>query len=188
MVPEEGGRRERVLHFGKAICRKPFPGGSPATAQPRVCQYKNWGGDGGGQGRYDQHELRPWATDFAILASLLVKLSKGEWSETKRLSDVSVFKGVTTICRVINFTVSAKENLPTDSVLLDDRVGDLSITVKCGVDDGSSKLEVKNTGNGSSRTSAKIQINRVIALPLRREEEKLCCNSDKNNSISETLL
>ncbi|KAM7491149.1 hypothetical protein LguiA_034070 [Lonicera macranthoides] len=68
----------------------------------------------------------------------LVKLRKGEWSETKRLSDVSVFKGVTTTRRVINSKVSAKEIFPTDSVLLDDHVTDLSITVKCDVDDGSS--------------------------------------------------
>ncbi|KAM7483616.1 hypothetical protein LguiB_008199 [Lonicera macranthoides] len=144
---------------------------------PLPIEDENWGGDGGGQGRYDQHELRPWATDFAILASLPCKTEEERVVRDRKafllhslFVDVSVFKAVSTIRRVIDSTVSAKEYSLTDSVLLEDCVGDLSITVKCDADDGSSKLEVKNIGNGSSSTSAKEVAQRNLLKGITADE------------------
>ncbi|KAM7531657.1 hypothetical protein LguiB_035067 [Lonicera macranthoides] len=78
----------------------------------------------------DQHELRPWATDFAILASLPCKTEEERVVRDRNafllhslFVEVSVFKPGSTIRRVVNFTVSTKENSPIDSVLLEDRVG-----------------------------------------------------------------
>ncbi|QHO11283.1 Protein TSS [Arachis hypogaea] len=34
---------------------------------------ESWGGNGGGQGRNGEYELRQWALDFAVLASLPAK-------------------------------------------------------------------------------------------------------------------
>lgn len=144
---------------------------------PLPIEDENWGGDGGGQGRYDQHELRPWATDFAILASLPCKTEEERVVRDRKafmlhslFVDISVFKAVSTIRRVIDSTVSAKENSPTDSVLLEHRVGDLSITVKRDADDGSTKLEVKFIGSGSSSTSAKEVARRNLLKGITADE------------------
>ncbi|QHN95932.1 Protein TSS [Arachis hypogaea] len=51
---------------------------------------KSWGGNGGGQGRNGEYELRQWALDFVVLASLPAKLKRREWSEIKKLSCCTV--------------------------------------------------------------------------------------------------
>ncbi|KAI3788936.1 hypothetical protein L2E82_01719 [Cichorium intybus] len=71
----------------------------------------NWVGNGGGQGQNGQHDNRPWATEFAILASLPCKTEE-------------------------------------------ERVGDLSITVRRDADDASSKSMVKVIGIGSPTVSS----------------------------------
>ncbi|KAF2301376.1 hypothetical protein GH714_023396 [Hevea brasiliensis] len=46
---------------------------SPSNFPSLPAEDESWGGNGGGQGRNDEYDLRPWATDFAILASLPCK-------------------------------------------------------------------------------------------------------------------
>lgn len=121
---------------------------------------ETWGGNGGGQGRYGEYDMRPWATDFAILASLPCKTEEDRVVRDRKafllhslFVDVSVFKAVSAIRGVLDSSVTATDAL--GSILLEKRVGDLSIAVKRDSLDASSKLEVNVFGRGSSCTAAK---------------------------------
>jgi protein TIF31 len=129
---------------------------------PLPIEDENWGGDGGGQGQNSQNELRPWATDFAVLANLPCKTEEERVIRDRKafllhslFIDVSICKAVLTIRRVLDSALKVKESSSPDSVLLEERVGDLSITVKRDAEDGSDKLEVKFISGGSSSSSAK---------------------------------
>lgn len=123
-----------------------------------------WDGDGGGQGRYGEYDGRPWATEFAILASLPCKTEEERVVRDRKafllhslFVDVATLKAVSAIGQVIDSTSKAQQesiNFLSGSILHDGRVGDLSITVQRDAADASSKSEVKVIGNESSSMSA----------------------------------
>ncbi|CAN8293312.1 unnamed protein product [Cochlearia groenlandica] len=100
---------------------------------------ERWGGNGGGQGINGEHDLRPWATEFSVLARLPCKTEEERVVRDKKafllhnqFTDVSIQRAVKAICDVIDtnqFTSRARKSL-AGSIVLEDRVGDLSITVK----------------------------------------------------------
>lgn len=123
-----------------------------------------WDCDGVGQGRYGEYDCRPWATEFAILASLPCKTEEERVVRDRKafllhslFVDVATLKAVSAIGQVIDSTSKAQQesiNFLSGSILHDGRVGDLSITVQRDAADASSKSEVKVIGNESSSMSA----------------------------------
>ncbi|XP_044485664.1 protein TSS-like [Mangifera indica] len=129
---------------------------------PLPVEDENWGGNGGGQGRDGEYDLRPWATEFAILAKLPCKTEEERVVRDRKafllhsqFVDVSIFKAVGEICRLIDSSLNDKTiNWHPGAVLHEDRVGDLSITIIRDVADASLKSEVKINSNQSSGMSA----------------------------------
>lgn len=126
---------------------------------PLPSEDENWGGNGGGQGRNGQHDRRPWATEFAILANLPCKTEEERVVRDRKafllhslFVDVSIFKAVTAI-RKVKYSV-ATSNLPPGSIMYEEHVGDLLITVRRDAADASSKSEVKIIGVGSPTMSS----------------------------------
>ncbi|KAA8540510.1 hypothetical protein F0562_024571 [Nyssa sinensis] len=152
---------------------------SPSNFLPLPVEDENWGGNGGGLGRYGEYNLRPWATEFAILASLPCKTEEERVVRDRKafllhglFVDVSIFKAVSSIRQVIDSTMKAKDALyfPPGSILHEDRVGDLSITVKRDAADASLKFEVKIIGSESSGMSAKEVAQRNLLKGLTADE------------------
>ncbi|XVF26533.1 hypothetical protein REPUB_Repub14bG0025400 [Reevesia pubescens] len=115
---------------------------SPSNFPSFPSEDEQWGGNGGGQGRNGEFDLRPWATDFAILASLPCKTEEERIVRDRKaillhsqFVDVSIFKAVAAIQHVMDSRLNAKGtvNCHPDSVLHKDRIGDLSIIVKHGL-------------------------------------------------------
>ncbi|KAK8514278.1 hypothetical protein V6N12_008989 [Hibiscus sabdariffa] len=124
---------------------------------------EQWGGNGGGQGRNGEYDHRPWATDFVILASLPCKTEEERIVRDRKafllhslFIDVSIFKAVAAIQHVMNSRLNVKGtvNCHPDSVLHEDRIGDLSILVKHDLAEVDLKSEVKVVGNQSSDKTA----------------------------------
>ncbi|KAA8541942.1 hypothetical protein F0562_023094 [Nyssa sinensis] len=152
---------------------------SPSNFLPLPVEDENWGGNGGGQGRYGEYNLRPWATEFAILASLPCKTEEERVVRDRKafllhslFVDVSIFKAVSAIRQVIDSNMKEKDtlNFPSDSILHEDRVGDLYITVKQDAEDASLKFEVKIIGSDSSSMSAKEVAQRNLLKGVTADE------------------
>lgn len=129
---------------------------------PLPAEDGNWGGNGGGQGRDGEHDLRPWATEFAILSKLPCKTEEERVVRDRKafllhsqFVDVSIFKAVGAICRLIDSSLNNKTiNWHPGAVLHEDHVGDLHITIIRDIADASLKSEVKVSGYQSSGMSA----------------------------------
>ncbi|KAF7843242.1 protein TSS isoform X1 [Senna tora] len=113
---------------------------------------ENWGGNGGGQGRNGECDLRPWATDFAILASLPCKTEEERVVRDRKafllhsqFVDTSIFKAVAAIRHVIESKSNGdnKLNGSPGLILHEDRVGDLSVAVKRDTRDTNKKYDKK---------------------------------------------
>ncbi|EOA39026.1 hypothetical protein CARUB_v10011596mg [Capsella rubella] len=112
---------------------------SPSTFSPLPTEDGHWGGNGGGQGMHGEYDLRPWAADFSVLATLPCKTDEERVIRDKKafllhnqFVDTSVRRAVRAICDVMDtnqHTVGAT-GIPAASILLEDHVGDLSIIVK----------------------------------------------------------
>ncbi|CAH2037548.1 unnamed protein product [Thlaspi arvense] len=114
---------------------------SSSTFSALPAEDESLGGNGGGQGRNGEYDLRPWATEFSVLAKLPCKTEEERVIRDKKafllhnqFVDVSVRRAVRAICDVIDTTnhqlTNGSSGSPAGSILLEDRVGDLSIVVK----------------------------------------------------------
>ncbi|XP_024008613.1 protein TSS isoform X2 [Eutrema salsugineum] len=112
---------------------------SSSTFSALPTEDENLGGNGGGQGRNGEYDLRPWAAEFSVLAKLPCKTEEERVIRDKKafllhnqFIDVSVRKAVRAICDVTdtNQHTSRTSDYPAGSILLEERVGDLSIIVK----------------------------------------------------------
>ncbi|KAB2077910.1 hypothetical protein ES319_A06G125800v1 [Gossypium barbadense] len=127
----------------------------PANFPSFPSEDEEWGGNGGGQGRNGEYDLRPWATDFSILASLPCKTEEERIIRDRKafllhsqFIDVSIFKAVAAIQHVMNSRLNVKGH--PDSVLHEHRTGDLSILVKHDSEDVKLECGVKVAGHQSS--------------------------------------
>ncbi|KZV56037.1 clustered mitochondria protein [Dorcoceras hygrometricum] len=128
---------------------------------PLPTEDENWGGDGGGQGRYGVYDSRPWATDFAILASLPCKTEEERVVRDRKaflvhnlFIDVAIFQAASSIRKVMESAANDTANFLPGSVLHESRVGDLCISVKRGDVVASLKRESKRFGFKTSNHSA----------------------------------
>ena len=131
---------------------------------------ENWGGNGGGQGRDGEHDLRPWATEFAALASMPCKTEEARVIRDRKafllhslFVDVSIFKAVDTICHLVE-----SESSPRDSH--ECRVGDLYIVVKRESADANLKPDDKILFCDLSETFAKGVAQRNLIKGLTADE------------------
>ncbi|KAL1203557.1 Protein REDUCED CHLOROPLAST COVERAGE 3 [Cardamine amara subsp. amara] len=112
---------------------------SPSTFSAFPTEDEYLGGNGGGQGRNCEYDLRPWGAEFSVLATLPCKTEEERVIRDKKafllhnqFVNTSVRIAVRAICDVMdtNQHKSGTTDFPADSVLLEDHVGDLSIIVK----------------------------------------------------------
>ncbi|KAF2301396.1 hypothetical protein GH714_023614 [Hevea brasiliensis] len=152
---------------------------SPSNFPSLPAEDESWGGNGGGQGRNDEYDLRPWATDFAILASLPCKTEDERVRRDQKafllhsqFVDVAIFKAAGAIRHLIDSHICAKEtvNCNSGSILFEDRVGDLSIAVKRDVADASLKSTEKVDGHQLSGISAKEVAQRNLLKGVTADE------------------
>ncbi|XP_065865568.1 protein REDUCED CHLOROPLAST COVERAGE 3 [Euphorbia lathyris] len=138
---------------------------------------ESWGGNGGGQGRNGEYDLRLWATDFAILASLPCKTEEERLTRDRKafllhsqFVDVAIFKAVGAIRHLTDSKLFARDVPSCSSVVFEDRVGDLSIVVKRDAADASLKLREKVDGNQLSGASTKEAARRNILKGITADE------------------
>ncbi|KAK8575863.1 hypothetical protein V6N13_032827 [Hibiscus sabdariffa] len=152
---------------------------SPSSFISFPLEDEHWGGNGGGEGRSGEHDLWPWATDFAILASLPCKTEEERTVRDRkafllhsRFIDVSIFKAVAAIQNVMNSRLIANctVNSHPDSVLHEDRIGDLSIMVKQESADANLKPYVKVSGYNSSGMTANETAQRNLLEGITADE------------------
>ncbi|KAJ6698684.1 EUKARYOTIC TRANSLATION INITIATION FACTOR 3 SUBUNIT EIF-3 [Salix purpurea] len=86
----------------------PVVADNPSVLPPLPVEDENWGGNGGGQGRDGKHDYRPWAKEFAILATMPCKTPEERLIRDRKafllhslFVDVSVFKAVEAIKSII---------------------------------------------------------------------------------------
>ncbi|XVF74771.1 hypothetical protein PTKIN_Ptkin13bG0138400 [Pterospermum kingtungense] len=136
---------------------------SPSNFPSFPSEDEQWGGNGGGQGRNGEYDLRPWATDFAILATLPCKTEEERVVRDRKafllhsqFIDVSIFKAVAAIQHVMSSKLNPNDtaNCHPDSVLHEDRIGDLSIVVKRELADVNLKSDVRVANHQSSGMTA----------------------------------
>ncbi|KAL8457034.1 hypothetical protein ACS0TY_035027 [Phlomoides rotata] len=144
---------------------------------PLPIEDENWGGNGGGQGRLGEYDHRSWATDFAILASLPCKTEEERVVRDRKaflvhnlFLDVSIFKAVSSIRKVIDSAAMAKSEFTPGSVLHESSVGDLSITVKRDEADASLKRELKIIGSKTFNESVKEVTQRNLLKGVTADE------------------
>ena len=151
---------------------------SPSNLQPLPTEDENWGGNGGGQGRNGEYDFRPWATDFAVLARLPCKTEDERVVRDRKafllhsqFVDVSIFKATAAIRRFVdaNSNASKAKNVSTGSVVHEDRIGDLCITVKRDMTEVSSKSQVQLNG-GLSCLSAEEFAQKSLLKGLTADE------------------
>lgn len=148
----------------------------PSNFPPLPTEDENWGGNGGGQGRDGEHDLRPWATEFAVLARLPCKTEEDRLIRDRKafllhslFIDVSIFKVVNTIRHLIDSKASTKSFLP-GSVVLESRVGDLSIVVKRDANNADMKLDDKLTSCQMSQAAPMEVVQKNLIKGLTADE------------------
>ncbi|XP_011079362.1 protein TSS [Sesamum indicum] len=125
---------------------------NPSTFPPLPVEDESWGGNGGGQGREEKHDCRPWAKEFSILAAMPCKTAEERQIRDRKafllhslFVDVSVFKAVGAIKHLVENNQKYTNNSDS-SILHEERVGDLLISVTKDMPDASTKLDSKNDG------------------------------------------
>lgn len=126
---------------------------NPSAFPQLPVEDENWGGNGGGQGRDGEHNLREWAKEFAILVAMPCKTPEERQIRDRKafllhslFVDVSVFKAVEVIKRLVE-TNKFPVNDPNGLAFHEEIVGDISIKVTRDVRDASVKLDRKNDGS-----------------------------------------
>lgn len=140
----------------------PIVADSPSIFPPLPAEDEAWGGSGGGQGRDGKHDLRPWAKEFSILASMPCKTAEERQVRDRKafllhslFVDVAVFKAVAAIQKLVvgNHCFHETSNGSFDSVFYEEQVGDLRIKVMRDKADASAKLDVKLDGSETLQIS-----------------------------------
>ncbi|KAF8407168.1 hypothetical protein HHK36_006294 [Tetracentron sinense] len=154
---------------------------SPSYFPPLPTEDENWGGNGGGQGRNSKYEHRPWATEFSLLASLPCKTEDERLVRDRKafllhnlFVDVSIFKAVSAIRRLIDSHENAKDLLRRSpgpgSILHEDRMGDLCVVVKRDTVFASSKSDEKIGCSQFLSVSAKESARRNLLKGVTADE------------------
>lgn len=122
-----------------------------ATKSPALpVEDENWGGHGGGCGRDGKYDRRRWAKEFTILARMPCKTEEERVIRDRKafllhnlFVDTAIIRAASTIRRLIG---TSPQTSPDGLLVLDERIGDLHITVNKDEADASLKLEDKVDG------------------------------------------
>lgn len=94
----------------------PSVAASPSNFPCLPAEDENWGGNGGGRRRDGEHDIQPWATEFAILAWLPCETEEErvvrDWKAFllhNQFVDVSIFKAVGAISRFIDSNLHTQD-------------------------------------------------------------------------------
>ncbi|XP_062089907.1 protein REDUCED CHLOROPLAST COVERAGE 3 [Humulus lupulus] len=149
-----------------------FADSPSSTFQALPTEDDNWGGNGGGQGRNGEYDHQPWATDFAILAKLPCKTEDERVVRDRKtfllhskFVDVSILKATEAIRNLLESDMRSNES----SIVYENRIGDLSITVKRDTTEVSSNFQVK-VNDEVSGLSAKEFAQRSLLKGLTADE------------------
>ncbi|XP_068651789.1 protein REDUCED CHLOROPLAST COVERAGE 2-like [Aristolochia californica] len=157
----------------------PIVADAPSIFPPLPVEDENWGGNGGGQGRDGKHDLRPWAKDFAVLASMPCKTQEERQIRDRKafllhslFVDISVFKAVSTIQHLIESYNSSTGTASGSrgELVHEKQEGDLMITVTKDVPDASIKLETKNDGSQAPGMSVEELARRNLLKGITADE------------------
>ncbi|KAL4571337.1 hypothetical protein LXL04_018095 [Taraxacum kok-saghyz] len=131
----------------------PVVADNPSVFPPLPVEDENWGGNGGGQGRDGKHDHRQWAKEFSILAAMPCKTPEERQVRDRKtfllhslFVDVSVLKAVAAIKHLADNNKQSSTD-PIDSILHEERVGDLVIRITRDVSNASTKLDAKYDGS-----------------------------------------
>ncbi|XP_022883180.1 protein TSS-like [Olea europaea var. sylvestris] len=131
----------------------PIVAENPSIFPPLPVEDESWGGNGGGQGRDGKHDHRLWAKEFSILAAMPCKTAEERQIRDRKafllhslFVDVSVFKAVDAIKHLVENDQRSTNNSDS-SILYEERIGDLLISVAKDVPDASTKLDSKSDGS-----------------------------------------
>ncbi|XLS83932.1 hypothetical protein HN51_034098 [Arachis hypogaea] len=93
---------------------------SPSNFPALPAENERWGGNGGGQGRNGEYELRQRALDFAVLASLPCKTEEEKVVRDRkafllhsRFVDTSIFMAIKVIQHVMESNIKNESNSPS---------------------------------------------------------------------------
>ncbi|KAF0890750.1 hypothetical protein E2562_004243 [Oryza meyeriana var. granulata] len=124
---------------------------------------ENWGGNGGGNGRDGKYDRRRWAKEFSILARMPCRTEEERVIRDRKafllhnlFVDTAIFRAASTIRRLIDLPVNStsQQTVPDGSLVIEEHVGDLHITVKKDQADASLKLEDRVDGVAFYQTSS----------------------------------
>ncbi|KAG8043671.1 hypothetical protein GUJ93_ZPchr0458g22366 [Zizania palustris] len=132
-----------------------------ATTSPALpVEDENWGGNGGGSGRDGKYDRRRWAKEFSILARMPCKTEEERVIRDRKafllhnlFVDTAIFRAASTIRRLIDLSVNSTspQTGPDGSLAIEERVGDLHITVKKDQTDASLKSDDRVDGVAFNR-------------------------------------
>ncbi|KAK9098582.1 hypothetical protein Syun_025627 [Stephania yunnanensis] len=141
----------------------PSAADSPLKFSSLPMEDETWGGNGGGQGQNGEFDHRPWAKEFSLLAKLPCK-TEGERLVRDRKAfllhnlfvDISVFKAVSAIQKVMESNAKSNDSLASSrsSILYQEHLGDLYITVKQDMSDANVKSQDKIYGGQAPGVSS----------------------------------
>ncbi|GLJ15752.1 hypothetical protein SUGI_0259240 [Cryptomeria japonica] len=157
----------------------PMVADSPSVFPPLPVEDESWGGNGGGQGRDGKSDLRPWATEFSILAAMPCKTVEERQVRDRKVFllhslfvDVAIIKAVAAIQHVIDrhkILDQTKYQDPT-RILHEETVGDLKIMVTRDVPDASRKLDKKIDGSQAPGMSSRELAERNLLKGITADE------------------
>ncbi|XP_043695697.1 protein TSS-like isoform X3 [Telopea speciosissima] len=147
---------------------------SPSTFSHLPVEDENWGGNGGGQGRDGEHDQRPWARDFSVLATMPCKTAEERQVRDRKafllhnlFVDISIFKAVAAIQHLIDSN-KCYPNCP--AALHEEKIGDLRISVTRDMPDASTKLAGKNDGSQAPGMTLKELAQRNLLKGITADE------------------
>ncbi|WOH05523.1 hypothetical protein DCAR_0624940 [Daucus carota subsp. sativus] len=162
----------------------PSLGNSASNFVSLPMEDEDWGGNGGGQGRHGEYDYRPWATDFAILRSLPCKTEEERVVRDRKafllhsqFVDISTFKAVSAIRQITDSYMTATDILmfSPGSILHENRIGDLSITVRRDAADAITKSGRNLFDRGLASTSVK-EVAQISLLKGLTADESVVVN------------
>lgn len=125
---------------------------SSAKCSSLPVEDEKWGGNGGGHRLDGKDVLRPWATEFSILAKIPCRTEEERLIRDRKafllhnlFVDTAIFKAVSTIRCLMNSNIGLSKL--QGSSLHEEQTGDLSIVVKRDCSDASMKFEDKIEGS-----------------------------------------
>ncbi|OVA10298.1 Tetratricopeptide repeat-containing domain [Macleaya cordata] len=151
----------------------PIVADNPSVFPPLPVEDESWGGNGGGQGRDGKHDNRQWAREFSILAAMPCKTPEERQIRDRKafllhslFVDVSVFKAVSAVQHLIDSNKFSQDC----SILHEEQVGDLRITITRDMPDASKKLDGKNDGSQTLGMSPKDLSQRNLLKGITADE------------------